>query len=508
MKPKINQNINTYTIPYTPHTSQIKVHNSNKRFKVVVAGRSWGKTISAVGEAVKQALMETCPVLYVCPMRKQAKAIAWLILKTMVKNICIAKSEQDLTVTLLNGSLISLDGADNPDGLRGQRPKFIVLEEYADMPEITWTEVLRPALTGAYGVRAGALFIGTPKGRNHFYRLVKKIQQDPTTYANYELFIFKTRDNPYVTAEDIEDARLTLPPHVFRQEYEGSFESFDGLAFDVLSETRHQIERFPIPDTYTIYSSIDPHPNVPHHVLYIAVSPPDTNGNTKKYICGELVEKATAEILAKDIFDYEQSMFGRNADIRIIDTSSEVEDMTTRLSFRKELLKYGINTKLAKKRNKMARYMAAYSLFQKEEMVFFSDCRIAWRQFTEIEWAKKKGSDTIQNELDPNAADHQIDNTFYILNYGSDPQSLYSAPVSKISETQIEDELGLSWEEMLEPTIAMAISSVMENFSKGSLTGERRDARIMIESMRNSINSNNGKSKYEQNWRNFVPVKP
>jgi phage terminase large subunit len=41
-----------------------------------------------------------------------------------------------------------------------------VLDEYASMAPKAWTEVLRPALSDR---RGRALFIGTPKGFNHFY---------------------------------------------------------------------------------------------------------------------------------------------------------------------------------------------------------------------------------------------------------------------------------------------------------------------------------------------------
>ena len=69
---------------------------------------------------------------------------------------------------LINGSTISLKGAEKPNNLRGRALDFVVLDEFADMRPEAWYEVIRPSLSDRLG---SALFIGTPKGRNHFYDL-------------------------------------------------------------------------------------------------------------------------------------------------------------------------------------------------------------------------------------------------------------------------------------------------------------------------------------------------
>ena len=85
----------------------------------------------------------------------------------------------NMQVRLVNGTTISLKGADRPETMRGVSLKFLVLDEYADMKPDVWELILRPALTDLKG---DALFIGTPMGRNHFYELYKQasLGEDPT----------------------------------------------------------------------------------------------------------------------------------------------------------------------------------------------------------------------------------------------------------------------------------------------------------------------------------------
>jgi hypothetical protein len=77
-------------------------------------------------------------------------------------------NESELRVDLINGSMIRLYGADNPDALRGPYLDGVVLDEFADMKPEVWNEVVRPMLADRQG---WATFIGTPKGKNEFWRL-------------------------------------------------------------------------------------------------------------------------------------------------------------------------------------------------------------------------------------------------------------------------------------------------------------------------------------------------
>ena len=164
---------------------QTKIFDDTSRFRVVVAGRRFGKTFLSTAELLNRALIaKDQNVWYVAPTYKAAKEIAWEMLISQIPPEYIAKTnETALTLSLLNGSTISLKGAEKPDNLRGRSLDFVVLDEFADMRPQAWYEVLRPSLSDRIG---SAVFIGTPKGRNHFYDLYGKGVDGDDGWRSYQ----------------------------------------------------------------------------------------------------------------------------------------------------------------------------------------------------------------------------------------------------------------------------------------------------------------------------------
>jgi hypothetical protein len=152
---------------------QSDIFVSPDRFRVVVAGRRFGKTFLSTAELLNRALSKPDQnVWYVAPTYKAAKEIAWDMLVNQIPQEYVSKTnETSLTIDLKNGSSISLKGAEKPDNLRGRSLDFVVLDEFADMRPQAWYEVLSPPRSGP---RGRCVFIGTPKGRNHFYDLYGK----------------------------------------------------------------------------------------------------------------------------------------------------------------------------------------------------------------------------------------------------------------------------------------------------------------------------------------------
>lgn len=149
---------------------QTKIFTNTTRNRVVVAGRRFGKTFLSIAELLKVATSgkdKNC--WYIAPTYKSAKEIAWDMLQNTIPPEYIAKkNESELSLSLINGSKIALKGAEKPDNLRGRSLDLAILDEFADMKPEAWFEVIRPSLSDRKGT---ALFIGTPKGRNHFYDL-------------------------------------------------------------------------------------------------------------------------------------------------------------------------------------------------------------------------------------------------------------------------------------------------------------------------------------------------
>lgn len=185
-------------LPYNPHPNQSVIHADPHRFKVVVCGRRFGKSTFALNHTLNKALKTPGRYWIVAPTYVQAKSIYWRDskgLKFWIPPELIRKrNESELFVELVNGSLIELKGADNEDSLRGAGLDGVVLDEYADMKPHVWHEILRPTLIDRKG---WAIFIGTPKGYNHFYELFST--QDPA----YKAWRFRSHDNPLLPPEEL-----------------------------------------------------------------------------------------------------------------------------------------------------------------------------------------------------------------------------------------------------------------------------------------------------------------
>jgi hypothetical protein len=198
---------------------QWDVFTSRARFRVLAAGRRFGKTYLAIIELCRAAWKPGSLVWYVAPSYKQAKRIAWKLLKEITRPYWAATpNETDLRIELISGGTIALRGADNYDSPRGNGLDFVVLDEYASMAPEAWTEVLRPALADRQG---SALFIGTPRGYNHFYELYQAAEKQP----DWARFQYSTAEGRNVPLAEIEAATHELDERVFRQEFMASFEN-------------------------------------------------------------------------------------------------------------------------------------------------------------------------------------------------------------------------------------------------------------------------------------------
>tara|TARA_R110002020_G_scaffold205595_3_gene410285 strand:+ start:408 stop:1676 length:1269 start_codon:yes stop_codon:yes gene_type:complete len=211
------------------HPAQLEIFNSTARFKVVSAGRRFGKSRLAAWILIIKALQsEDKDVFYIGPTFQQAKDIMWNMLKELLQDTDLIEQthENTATMTLVNGRKISLKGSDRPDTLRGVGLAYVVLDEYASMKVEVWEQIIRPTLAD---VKGGALFIGTPAGKNHFYEIWKEADEDKN--EDWEAFQYNSTDNPILDPEEIQVARETMSTQAFRQEFEASFVSFTGGIF-------------------------------------------------------------------------------------------------------------------------------------------------------------------------------------------------------------------------------------------------------------------------------------
>lgn len=208
--------------------AQTTVAKSKARFRVLCAGRRFGKSILAIRELAKFASQPNKTVWYVAPTYGMARNIIFEPLKQKLDSLrWISKiNETRMEIQLVNGSKITLKGADNYDSLRGAGVDFLVMDEVADIKPEAWTEVLRPTLS-AQTPPGSALFVGTPKGHNHF----KDLWDMGKKHDDWESWSFSTIDGGNVPAEEIEAAKESMDAKTFSQEYLATFETYSGLVY-------------------------------------------------------------------------------------------------------------------------------------------------------------------------------------------------------------------------------------------------------------------------------------
>ena len=216
--------------------AQGEVFQSDARFRVLVAGRRFGKSYLSCIELLRGAINKPGETFFYCaPTYRMAKDIAWKTIKQLVPQAWIkSKNESDLKIELRNGSMIELKGTENAMALRGRSLSGCVLDEAAFMDAGVWFEVLRPALADKQG---WALFISTPEGTaSWFFDLYCYAGEQQKENNDWARWSYTTIQGGNVPPEEVEAARSQLDPRTFRQEFEASFENLSGLVAINFSE--------------------------------------------------------------------------------------------------------------------------------------------------------------------------------------------------------------------------------------------------------------------------------
>lgn len=231
---------------------QKTIAEDQRRFRVAVCGRRFGKTYLAMRELCRFAREPESLVYYVCPSYRMAKQIMWKPLKKRLLELRWAQkiNETELSIQLVNGSDICLRSADNYDSMRGVGLNFVVLDEAADMDEEVWTEVLRPTLSDHEG---HAMFLGTPKGMNWLKDIYDMGRQDPANWSSYQ---YTSLEGGRIPESEIEAARRDLDERTFRQEYCASFETYSGIIYYAFSDSNIQ-DVLPIQERETLLIGLD-----------------------------------------------------------------------------------------------------------------------------------------------------------------------------------------------------------------------------------------------------------
>jgi len=244
-------------IAYKPREQQLAIHElmDSKRFGVVVAHRRMGKTVSAINHLIKDALLnqkEAPRYAYIAPTYGQAKRVAWDYLVKYAEPLGGTSNISELRVDFW-GRRIQLFGSDNPETLRGQYFDGVILDEIGDQNPKIWTDIVRPALADRKG---WCLFIGTPKGHNHFKELRDRAEKE----VGWGLLEFKASETGVVDDTELKAAKSEMGEDKYRQEFECSFDaavegSYYGQILNELEDKKHmqEIPREELSRTFTAW---------------------------------------------------------------------------------------------------------------------------------------------------------------------------------------------------------------------------------------------------------------
>lgn len=206
------------------HSGQQSVWDSPARFKVLVCGRRWGKTMLGALACMVTA-MRGGRAWWVAPTYPIA-GVGWNMMRRLQAQLPFtSKNEVDRRIDVEGGGWAQVRSADNPDSLRGEGLDLVVLDECAYIKEAAWFEALRPALSDRQGK---AIFISTPAGRNWFWQLYLRGESGEDGWQSWR---FPTASNPFIAQPEVDEAERTLPERVFHQEFLAEFLEDAGSVF-------------------------------------------------------------------------------------------------------------------------------------------------------------------------------------------------------------------------------------------------------------------------------------
>ncbi len=198
-----------------PHQLQAKILENKARFRVVVCGRRFGKTLLGEHAILTRAIRDHQTCWWLAPTYDMADHV-WRELKTAVQDVPgVQISQTDLRMDFPGGGSLAIHSTHTPDHLRGAGLDFVVLDEAAFMSPDIWPQIVRPMLVERQGC---ALFLSSPNGKNWFHNLFL-LGQKPAPTPHEDLSV-GTR---HVVSSDVDDLSVGAQPTVPSEQLPPSF---------------------------------------------------------------------------------------------------------------------------------------------------------------------------------------------------------------------------------------------------------------------------------------------
>lgn len=321
------------------HKNQRLIHASNKRFKVVKAGKRFGKSQWAIFEICQKAGEKINGVFwYIAPTFGQAFDIAWNTLLNVLPPELVANKWESgvrkLTVQLTNGSYIVLKGADNKDTLRGTALDGVVFDECAYIDDDIWPTIVRGQLAKSQGF---AYFISSPKntGRNWYSNFCEDAQRRKNLGEDWDYWHFNIYDNPLLPKVEIEDIKAQCSDDRWQLEYMAEESALAGQLYSEFNFETH-VKELKVQSDWKLVRGLDwgiAHPTV---CLWVYID----EKNKHVYVEDEFVRSG---FIIKDSCETIKSKTGQRAvDWSVIDPSTCKRNSQTGRRDMDEFARYGV----------------------------------------------------------------------------------------------------------------------------------------------------------------------
>ena len=387
------------------HEAQWDILMDPHRFKVVCAGRRWGKSTLALAMCIKAMVDKPNAITaIVAPTYQQAKDIYWRdpmkIMHYVSADSIAKKNDSELFLQFKNGSYLYLRGSDRPDTLRGLRFDFVVLDEYAQMKSNVWEQIIQPTLLDSKG---SAIFISTPYGYDKFYKLWMKGQKESKEWRSWR---FTSYENPHNDPKDLNKWRAENDEDTFAQEYLAEFKKLKGLVYKDFHRSTHVIEPKDIPLSWSLFRGIDFGFVNPTAIIFAAISPE-----------GEIIvfdEIYMSGLRTPDIADLiKQRSTGRSF-VNTIADSAQRSDI-------EELQKYGIALYgVSKSTGSRAEDWITYKIrrvaekLRLKKLFIFNTCTNLIFEFENYKYHEVKEEERVK-EIPLKVNDHALDALSYLI---------------------------------------------------------------------------------------------
>lgn len=323
---------------YRPHDGQAQFHASHRRFKVLVAGARFGKSVAAAKDVLPEVLRGATRGWVVGPTYALARPEYEALVRDLVQVLGMPPVARvdgggrgpSRVVMPWGGEVWCLSAA-HPESLLGRAVDWLIMAEAAHLRPDVFERYLRPRLSTS----GGRLVIPTtPRGLNWVH---EAFQHGARGQPDWESFRFATWDNPLVSPEEIASARQVLPPETFDEQYGGAFTTVHGLVYREFTRQRHVADTAPAPGAI-VYKAIDGGYTSPTCCLWAA----QDNDNRLLVLREHYLAGATAEAHACAIhaIDAELESMGLQRGPAWIDPSSK--------PLRTELAKLGVSAGIAR----------------------------------------------------------------------------------------------------------------------------------------------------------------